>query len=242
MYIKNYYILFFLLFLTIDIFSQSSFSENEAIKSAIINETKKWASRDYEGMTNAWVHDEQTLLNTASSYFYSESLGWDSIDTHLKASINNYPEIIEDDITWSDWNIRVYDNCAWATFIQTRKGNDGVPFVSREVRFLEKKNGIWKFTYLNTVLKNDYQTQEAENNINAAGYKLLGKNQIEDAIDVFKMNVKLYPESSNVYDSLGEAYMKNGDKELAVENYKKSLELDPKNENAKLMLKKLAEM
>ena len=56
------------------------------------------------------------------------------------------------------------------------------------------------------------------------------------------MNVKLYPKSSNVYDSLGEAYMKNGDKELAIENYKKSLELAPNNENAKQMLIKLAKM
>ena len=48
-----------------------------------------------------------------------------------------------------------------------------------------------------------------------------------------KTNVKLYPESSNVYDSLGEAYMKDGNKELAIKNYEKSLELDQKNDNAK---------
>ncbi len=242
MYLKNYFILFLLLFSVFNIFPQNFSSEEEAIKSTIINETKSWESRDYKGMTDAWVHDEHTLQMSAGSSFYSESLGWDSIDTHIKASIKNYPEPIKDDITWSDWNIHVFDNCAWATFIQTRKGDDETPFVSREVRFLEKKNGIWKFTYLNTLLKDDFQTKEAENDLNTAGYKLLGNNKIKDAIDVFKMNVKLYPKSSNVYDSLGEAYMKNGDKELAIENYKKSLELAPNNENAKQMLIKLAKM
>jgi cytochrome c-type biogenesis protein CcmH/NrfG len=45
-----------------------------------------------------------------------------------------------------------------------------------------------------------------------------------------------------VYDSLGEAYMKAGEKELAIQNYEKSLQLDPKNMNAVEMLKKLKEM
>ena len=45
-----------------------------------------------------------------------------------------------------------------------------------------------------------------------------------------------------MYDSLGEAYMKAGEKELAIQNYEKSLQLDPKNMNAVEMLKKLKEM
>jgi cytochrome c-type biogenesis protein CcmH/NrfG len=52
-------------------------------------------------------------------------------------------------------------------------------------------------------------------------------------------NVELYPQSANVYDSLGEAYMKNGDKELAIENYQRALELNPANTNAVEMLKRL---
>jgi tetratricopeptide (TPR) repeat protein len=48
-----------------------------------------------------------------------------------------------------------------------------------------------------------------------------------------------YPRSFNVYDSLGEAYLMNGDKDLAIENYRKSLELNPDNSNAAKMLKKL---
>ena len=59
---------------------------------------------------------------------------------------------------------------------------------------------------------------------------------------IFQFNVTQYPHSFNVYDSLGEAYMKSGDKELAIENYTKSLKINPKNDNARYMLDKLREM
>ena len=70
-------------------------------------------------------------------------------------------------------------------------------------------------------------------------YSFLQQKLLPAAIAVFKTNVELYPKSANVYDSLGEAYMANGEKELAIANYKKSLELNPQNQNAVEMLKKL---
>ena len=75
--------------------------------------------------------------------------------------------------------------------------------------------------------------------LNQVGYDLLHEKLFDEAIQIFKLNVKRYPEDSNSYDSLGEAYMLSGQKELAVENYKKSLELDPKNQNAVDMIAKL---
>jgi tetratricopeptide (TPR) repeat protein len=63
--------------------------------------------------------------------------------------------------------------------------------------------------------------------------------RLPEAIIIFKLNVEFYPKDFDVYDSLGEGYMTNGDKELAIDNYKKSLELNPKNSNATEMLKKL---
>jgi tetratricopeptide (TPR) repeat protein len=78
-----------------------------------------------------------------------------------------------------------------------------------------------------------------ENEFNAMGYRLLGKGKTEEAIEVFKLNVELHPDSANAYDSLGEAYVNSGDVKNAIKNYKKSLELDPGNDNAKEMLKKL---
>lgn len=80
---------------------------------------------------------------------------------------------------------------------------------------------------------------EIESQINGFGYQLISLKRYDDAIGMFKINVHLFPGSSNVYDSLGEAYMLKGEKELAVQNYKKSLELDPENNNAKAMIKRI---
>jgi CubicO group peptidase (beta-lactamase class C family) len=80
-----------------------------------------------------------------------------------------------------------------------------------------------------------------ETQMNRLGYALLQKGKVKEAIEVFKLNVENFPNSSNTYDSLGEAYMVNGDKELAIKNYQKSIELNPKNDNGIQMLKKLQE-
>jgi tetratricopeptide (TPR) repeat protein len=86
----------------------------------------------------------------------------------------------------------------------------------------------------------EYKVEEST--LNRLGYTLMFSGQVQDAIIVFQRNVQEYPESGNVYDSLGEGYMNAGQKELAIQNYEKSLKLDPKNQNAVEMLKKLREM
>ncbi len=73
---------------------------------------------------------------------------------------------------------------------------------------------------------------ETEALINRLGYALMAKKKFAQAIEALKLNVESYPLSANVYDSLGEAYMMNGEKELAISSYKKSLELNPANQGA----------
>jgi CubicO group peptidase (beta-lactamase class C family) len=110
-------------------------------------------------------------------------------------------------------------------------------------------------TLFNTVMEKDVQTaikqyrelkstqkdayDFSEGQLNRLGYQLLQTNRVKDAIEIFKLNVEMFPQGSNTYDSLGEAYMVNGDKSLAIQNYKKSLELNPKNTGAVEKLKKL---
>jgi tetratricopeptide (TPR) repeat protein len=78
-----------------------------------------------------------------------------------------------------------------------------------------------------------------EDVLNSLGYRLLNAKKFTDAIRIFQLNVEAYPQSSNVYDSLGEAYMDAGNKPLAIANYQKSLQLNPKNGGAVKMLQKL---
>jgi Flp pilus assembly protein TadD len=83
----------------------------------------------------------------------------------------------------------------------------------------------------------DYDFTEGA--LNRLGYMLLEKSRNADAIAIFKLNVEDHPKSGNVYDSLAEAYAKDGQKQQAIANYRKSLELDPKNQNAASKLKEL---
>lgn len=76
----------------------------------------------------------------------------------------------------------------------------------------------------------EFDLSEAQ--LNRLGYELLRQKQDAGAIEIFKLNVEAFPESGNVYDSLAEAYMKAGEKELAIKNYAKSLERSPGNRNA----------
>jgi tetratricopeptide (TPR) repeat protein len=78
-----------------------------------------------------------------------------------------------------------------------------------------------------------------EDELNTLGYELIRGHKLKEAIRIFQLNVEAYPQSSNAYDSLGEAYMDDGNKPQAIANYQKSLQLNPKNRNAVQMLQKL---
>ena len=109
--------------------------------------------------------------------------------------------------------------------------------IEQEINSRGIKAGLKRFREIRSNPKNILYFDERE--FNAIGYRLMGSRRIKEAIEIFKLNVELYPDSANVYDSLGEVYMNNGDIKNAIKNYKKSLELNPENDNAKDMLKRL---
>ena len=78
-----------------------------------------------------------------------------------------------------------------------------------------------------------------ENEMNQIGYQLMGEDKIEEASQVFKLNMKAFPKSFNTYDSYAESLMKLGDKEGAIKNYKISIEMNPGNQNGIDNLEKL---
>ena len=87
--------------------------------------------------------------------------------------------------------------------------------------------------------KKDITFQPAENDLNDWGYRMMRSEQNKEALEIFKLNVLLYPESWNVYDSYGEALLKVGQTEEAIKMYKRSIELNPKNEGGKKVLEKM---
>ena len=78
-----------------------------------------------------------------------------------------------------------------------------------------------------------------EDELTMFGYSFLWENKLPEAIAVFKLIVAEFPNSSNAYDSLGEAYLKNGDKELALFNYSKSLAMNADNFNAEDQIERI---
>ena len=78
-----------------------------------------------------------------------------------------------------------------------------------------------------------------EQEVNMLGYEFLGEGQTGAAVAVLRVNTDTFPESANTWDSLGEAYAEDGQVEPAIESYRRSLELDPRNENARRRIEAL---
>lgn len=78
-----------------------------------------------------------------------------------------------------------------------------------------------------------------ESQLNLLGYRYLGTDKVAEAIAVLRWNAQLFPRSANVYDSLGEALLRDGQGDQSIANYEKSLQLDPNNKNAVAMLAEL---
>ncbi|HEX2122673.1 MAG TPA: tetratricopeptide repeat protein, partial [Thermoanaerobaculia bacterium] len=79
----------------------------------------------------------------------------------------------------------------------------------------------------------------SESQLNRIGYMLLETGRQDDAVAVLRLNTSRFPGSFNAYDSLGEAHAAAGDREKAIANYRRSLQLNPKNSNAAEMLRRL---
>jgi tetratricopeptide (TPR) repeat protein len=120
---------------------------------------------------------------------------------------------------------------------------------------IQKVNGVKDFLkeLSNPLLSSDYSKIKEEilardlsflislfeNDLNAVGYELLNQTDKTAAINIFKLNVEYFPNSWNVYDSLGDGYVADGNYELAIINYKQSLKLNPNNQNAINQIEKL---
>ena len=103
---------------------------------------------------------------------------------------------------------------------------------------IKKEGAAAGFEYYKKVkATSGYYLDEGEMNI--AGYELLQAGKIKESAPIFKLNVEGFPKSSNVYDSYGEVLLMLGDTTRAIENYKKSIVLDPGNRNGLRILKSL---
>lgn len=113
----------------------------------------------------------------------------------------------------------------------TKKAKKSIAQTLQQQEHLPIKEQIALYRKLKKEKPTDYNF-ENEDEMTMYGYRQLWNNQLNEALEVFKLIVEEFPESSNPYDSLGEAYLAVGDTILALENYQKSLALNPDNFNA----------
>ncbi len=114
------------------------------------------------------------------------------------------------------------------SIVQKMKEKDSYPVAERIALYYQlKKESPTTYDFL------------AEEELTMYGYGCLWENKVEEALAIFKLIVAEFPNSANAYDSLGEAFLKNGNKDLAIQNYERSLTLDPDNFNAEDQLMRI---
>ncbi|NIM18113.1 MAG: hypothetical protein GTO45_39595, partial [Candidatus Aminicenantes bacterium] len=107
--------------------------------------------------------------------------------------------------------------------------NLGNKLLEIERLFKEEKKGDAISLFKESLEKGVISGTFTEEIIDDIGYYFLENGLVDMSIEAFTFNVERYPKSYNVYHSLGEAYMKKGEKGLAIQNFKKSLEINPWN-------------
>ncbi len=218
-------------------------TEQENILKVVRTETEAYYKADAKKWASVWLNDSKISQTFISKRGQSTAISWDSIVPPMLKYLETFKpvQVVE---KYDNMGIRVADKLAFVEYDQvetTPTTNVNYRRISHEYRVLVKENNEWKIA---TQITTDPETyaitpRNMERDLNATGYNLIKAKNLNETIELFKINVRLNPNSWNVYDSLGEAYMLAGDKKLAIENYEKSLELKPESSSAKMALIKL---
>lgn len=110
--------------------------------------------------------------------------------------------------------------------------------VLRKMAFADVNKTIEKYYSLKKTSEKEYNFDNPSE-LNSLGYELLRADKINESIEIFKLVVKEFPKNPNVVDSLGEAYYTNKQYDLAIDSYKKAIELGGTNGNADKMIDKI---
>jgi tetratricopeptide (TPR) repeat protein len=225
------------------LFAMPSAAQDDDIKQVIIKETDSYFKKDAQAWKSTWLQDPNTSRSFVSTFAYLHTAGWDSITAQQLRSFAKNPQTEPVEITRDSFSIRKEGKMAIVDFIQTLKyPNSQPPFdqsATREHRVMVKSNGQWKIASQMTTETSLYQKPAGELTLNNAGYAFMEGGKVDEAIQIFDLNTKLFPESFNVWDSLAEAYAKAGKKALAIQYYEKSVQINPKSESGKKALEEL---
>ena len=215
----------------------------EAIKRVVRSESDAYFRRDAEGWQRTWVHDSSASVTGVGAGGVNLNLGWEKVGPPILEFFKKNPT--PDALKFEDVNHRIYIDGALAFAEYDQRVTyppDTTVLDSRQRRVLVKRNGEWKIFSSGITLSYTFTThpRSIEYRLSLIGNSLSSINRQSDALEVYKMNAQLFPDSPRVYQSLSEAYAVAGQTQLAIQNCQKSLALDPKNEACKAALAKFA--
>jgi len=199
---------------------------------------------DIEKWKSCFIQDSLTSRSIIDRSEYQTQIGWPNVLAALmKDSQKMYPGFVK--ATYENVHIRLSGNFAYVEADERQKwiqnGSEFNPALVHTHSVLIFDNQSWKIANRIRIDGESFEisAQNREYTLNAMGYELLKEKRIKEAIDIFALTVKQNPESWNAYDSLGEAYEMAGETKLAIDNYEKSVTLNPENENGKKKVESL---
>jgi len=235
--------------------------QREARVYELLDSNKINSSEDFANAAMIFQHGNDTIASGMAVKLMQKAIGLDSTRSKwlLAAAIDrdlmrrNKPQIYGTQYTKKGaddpWEIHDLDTTKISDNERREYGVETLSEQKEKLRMMNKKrlnelleSGKSMDEIIELVKKADLKNSEfnlSEGGINTFGYQLIGDSKNEDGLKVFKLNTELYPNGFNTYDSYGECLVKLGKLKEGIAAYKKSLELNPKNENAKKVLKEI---
>ena len=136
--------------------------------------------------------------------------------------------------------------CRWVAWKSGTKPWDACnpkPSIAGKLKRYIDKEGIADIEPTYTNLKEDQPKAYdfSEGQLNDLGYYFMGRKEMNKALAIFQLNIKAFPYAFNVYDSYGEALLANGQRKKGIENYRRSIQLNPNNQNGVDVLRGIGE-
>ena len=175
-------------------------------------------------------HGRDYSLDELKAYYHMAVSTVDLIRQGM-ADGKNSQQMVEGNLLkdWEKWSSPQVNSGTWITQVYESLSGQPRRSISEPLTHTIMESGIEAAIEQFHALKKDQPDSYdfGENQLNLLGYQLLWREMTGAAIEVHKLNTQTYPDSANPYDSLGEAYMANGDRELAIQSYEKALEINP---------------
>ena len=235
------------IFLTISQISVGQKSEDEHIKNVLKTSATAFFKRDFSAWQATYLPNDKSSWTYINRNELMTIKGYQNLKKEITAHFASAP-IFSHELRFNNFDIKRNGSLAYvendiiSSIADAKTTMFGAKSRAVHVRScLMKDKNQWKIYSLMVSEPDSYTSVEAaqlESNLNGLGYDFLRAKKTNEAIEIFKLNLKYFPKSWNVYDSLGDAYEATGEYKLAIENFEKSMEINPEN-NRKDKIKEL---